>query len=303
MPCSPVRSSTSAPASRGPRGPVSILTRQSLASIEIRARDAVRFDPIVTDVDQGAVVVQGEVRAPGTYDLLRGERLSDLLKQAGGLTPGAFPYGAIFLRKSVAQAEAAGFTRVADDIEKQLGAAVAQSQSSGSSTASFSPDAGTFLEGLITRLRSAKAAGRMTILADPAALAANPAADITLQPGDFLYIPSRPSSISVVGEVLNPGSFTVDPSRDVSDYIRMAGGYGRYSDDDHTFVIYPDGTTRGIESGLFNFSSPAVPPGSVIVVPRDLSPLNYQALISDVSKIFSNLAVSAASLSVISRNN
>lgn len=278
------------------------LATQSTASIEVMPRDVFRFNPIDTDVDAGTIVAQGEVRYPGTYDLVRGERLSDLLKQAGGLTTQAYPYGAVFLRKSIADSQSQGFQRSADDIEKQITVAVAQGASSDSQNG-FSTDVGKFLEGLVLRLRNTKAPGRLTIIADPAMLTANPAADIALQPGDFLFIPSRPSSVSVVGEVLNPASYTVRPSLSIDDYIQLAGGYARFADDDRTFVIYPDGTTRRAENGLFDLGSPVLPPGSVIVVPRDLTPLNYNVLISDVTKVLSNLAVTAASLTVIGRNN
>ena len=277
------------------------LSTQSTASIEVMPRDVFRFNQIDTDVGVGTIVAQGEVRYPGTYDLVRGERLSDLLKQAGGLTRQAYPYGAVFLRKSVADSQSYGFQRSADDIEKQITVAVAQGASSDSQKG-FSTDVGKFLEGLVLRLRNTKAPGRLTIIADPAMLAANPSADIALQPGDFIYVPSRPSSVSVVGEVLNPASYTVRPSLSIDDYIQLAGGYARFADDDHTFVVYPDGTTRKAESGLFDFGSPVVPPGSVIVVPRDLTPFNYNMFISDVTKVLSNLAVTAASLSVIGRN-
>jgi protein involved in polysaccharide export with SLBB domain len=284
------------------------LKTQTMASIDVMPRDTFRFNPIDTDVDQGSVVVQGDVRYPGTFDLVRGERLSDLLRRAGGLTKEAYPYGAVFLRKSVAQTEGVGQQRLADDAESQLITAIAQGVEAGAASRSagsgaISSDLATFLQSYITRLRSTPSLGRMTVIADPAALAANPNSDVVLQTGDFLYVPDRPSSVSVTGQVLNPGSYTFQPSLSVDDYIQLAGGYGRDADDGNTFVVLPDGTTRAVDSGLFDFDSQKLPPGSVVVVPRDLTPLNYQILVSTMSDVFSNLAVSAASLSVISRNN
>ncbi|MDT9702873.1 SLBB domain-containing protein, partial [Streptomyces sp. P17] len=51
------------------------------------------------------VNVQGEVRFPGTYQVLKGEKLSDVIKRAGGLTDDAYAFGAVFTRDSIKQRE------------------------------------------------------------------------------------------------------------------------------------------------------------------------------------------------------
>ena len=72
----------------------------SLASYIIRPRDQFRFRQTFTDVGVGSVAVQGEVRSAGSFPIIRGEHLSDLLARAGGLTNVAYPYGTVFLRQS-----------------------------------------------------------------------------------------------------------------------------------------------------------------------------------------------------------
>src|SRR6185437_10351007 len=109
--------------------------------------DAYRFNPVYTDTDQGTVVVQGEVRFPGAFDLTRGERLSEVLQQAGGLTQQAYPYGAVFFRKSAAQIQKAGYERAADDIQKQLMMAVAEGAGPNAISAGPTGEAATFLQG------------------------------------------------------------------------------------------------------------------------------------------------------------
>jgi len=270
-----------------------------LASVEVLPRDTFRFDPVYTDADQGTVAVQGEVRFPGNFSLVRGQRLSELLKQAGGLTPQAYPYGAVFLRKSAAQVQQDGYERAAEDIQKQLMMAVAQGSTS--NTGAPNADAAAFLQGLVQQLHNTRASGRVTVVADPAVLATKPEDDVVLQPGDFLYIPQRPSDVTVVGEVLNPGSYPQKPNMNVEDYISQAGGYGRYADDGYVFIVNPDGSSRQMDAGLFHFNSDQLAPGSLIVVPRNLRPTEFQQLTLLVSKVFSDLAVAAASLSVVSR--
>lgn len=273
----------------------------NLAAIDVRLRDTFRFNPIYTDVNQGTVVVQGEVRFPGAFDLTRGERLSEALQQAGGLTQEAYPYGAVFLRKSAAQLQKAGYERSADDIQKQLMMAVAAGASPNAVNSGPSGEAAVFLQGLVQQLHNTQASGRVTVIADPATLATHPEEDVVLQPGDFLFIPQRPSAVTVVGEVLNPGSYPQKADRTVDDYIELAGGYGRYADDGYVYVINPDGSSRPVQSSLFHFGSERLAPGSLIVVPRDLRPLNWEQFAVDIGKILSDLAVSAASISVISR--
>lgn len=275
------------------------VTGQNLASIAVHPRDVFRLNPVYTDVDQGTVVVQGEVRFPGAFDMTRGERLSQLLQQAGGLTQEAYPYGAVFLRKSAAALQKVGYEHSADDIEKQLAMAVANATATSSGPTG---EAATFLQGLVMQLHNTKPSGRVTVIADPATLATHPEDDVVLQPGDFLYIPQRPSSVTVIGEVLNPGSYPQKADRTVDDYIELAGGYGRYSDDSYVYVINPDGSSRPVKSSLFHFGSDRLPPGSLIVVPRDLRPFDIQQFAVSISRILSDLAVSAASISVVSRN-
>ncbi len=284
------------------------LTPQTLATVELHRLDVVHFPPVTTDMETGNVSVAGEVRFPGTFHILKGEHLSSLLVRAGGLTKDAYPIGAVFQRGSIVAVQQQAHQREADDLQKQLMATVARSgnpltTAAGAASPGLSPEAAGFVADVITQLRTKPADGRMSVIADPAALAARPDADIELQPGDSLFIPKRPSEVDVTGEVLNPGSFRFAPSLDVSDYIELSGGYDRYADDDHIFVVNPDGTSQRVSESLFDFQSERLAPGSVIVVPRDLAPLDLGALTVTLSKVLSDMAISAASLAVLSKSN
>ncbi len=81
-----------------------------LANYIVKPHDGFRFNEVFNDGNIGNVTVRGEVRFTGNYRITRGEHLSDLLAQAGGLTSTAYPYGTIliFLRKSAADTEHAG---------------------------------------------------------------------------------------------------------------------------------------------------------------------------------------------------
>jgi len=272
------------------------LRQGTLASYVVRPKDQLHFNKVFTDTGIGSVSVQGEVRFAGNYPITRGERLSDLLMRVGGLNSIAYPAGTVFLRKSAAQLEEQGYKRAANEIQSQLLAGMARIGSDKISGEGFAA-----IQGFITQLRNQKGLGRIAIAADPSVLAANPQLDPLLEPGDVVFIPQRPSTVTVLGEVMQPGSYTYQRGMKVKDYIRQAGGYAQYSDEDLTFLVLPDGSARKIETSWLNFDATALPPGSSIVVPRDLAPLTARQLLLDVTGIFSSFAVTAASLAVLAK--
>src|SRR5690606_29171027 len=107
---------------------------------------------------------------------------------------------------------------------------------------------------------------------------------------------------AVLGEVMQPGSYQFQSGMGMKDYVSRAGGYGQFADSSLAFVVLPDGTARRAETSWLNFSGTNIPPGSAVVVPRDISPLDFRQILLDATSIFSSLAVSAASLAVITRN-
>ena len=279
------------------------LTDPSARAYQLKPQDQIRIDEIYSDVGVGTVTLQGQVRYPGVFDIERGERLSELLLRAGGLTDQAYPYGTIFLRKSAALLERQGFQRAADQLEESLEAGLAAGQITGGTIGAVSPDTVAAMQAFITGLRNRNGLGRISIVADPVMLAANPSRDPMLEPGDAVYIPQRPSTVAVLGEVMQGGSFPFSPKATVADYIDKAGGYGQLADESNTFLVLPDGSARQVESSWLNLDSPNVPPGSVIVVPRELFPISTAGLIVEVGEVLKDFAVSAASIAVISRNN
>lgn len=272
------------------------LRQATLANYTVRPRDTVHFNQVFTDVGIGAVTVQGEVRFAGSYPIVRGEHLSDVLARAGGLTGTAYPYGAVFLRKSAAAAEHEGFIRAASEIENELVIAMTR-------VGNDKIDPGTFasMQTFINELRTQKAVGRVSITADPSILASRPEIDPLLEAGDVLYIPQRPSTISVLGQVMQPGSFPYRSGLTLGDYIEQAGGYAATSDESLTFIVLPDGSARRVQRSWLSFDTQSLPPGSTIIVPRDVTPLDTRQLVLDVSSIFSQFAVSLASLAVLAK--
>lgn len=223
--------------------------------------------------------------------------MSQLMKRAGGITPNAYPYGAVFTRVAARDAERDSYKRAASDLQEAMVTAV----TSGALGKDASNSA-QFLGTVIARLQNADAVGRVVIEADPAILEARPEIDPLIEPGDLLVIPKRPISVTVIGQVLNPGSLAFSPGAKLKDYVERAGGYAQAADDGRVFVILPNGTAKKFRNSFWNYQTQDIPPGSVIVVPRDAAPFNLVAFSERLFGLLSNLAISAAALATISRN-
>ena len=126
-------------------------------------------------------------------------------------------------------------------------------------------------------MRNQPALGRVSVTADPTALAANPSLDPLLEPGDVIFVPQRPYEVSVLGQVLQPGSVPFRPGMSASDYIDQAGGYSQFADKSETFIVLPDGSARQVERSWLDFGGNEIPPGSTIFVSRDISGIDLAA--------------------------
>ncbi len=111
-------------------------------------------------------------------------------------------------------------------------------------------------------------AGRVVVEADPTVLRVRPELDVVLEPGDRLFVPRRPHSVLVTGEVFRPGALRFVPGTRVDAYIRQAGGFRRSADRERVFVVYPDGVARRVSVEAWNYNPVHVPPGGRVVVPR-----------------------------------
>lgn len=275
------------------------INQTQFATTIVRPRDSYRFPEADVALLAGTVTIRGEVRRPGVYNVVRGERLSSVLVRAGGLTSVAYPYGAVFLRKSAAEREHEGYQQAARDLERQLTVSMARSPIG---TASSNPAINyPALRALVNDLRNQQALGRVNVVADPAVLATRPQSDPLVESGDVLFVPQRPATVAVLGEVMNATSFQADPSMAVADYIDLAGGYARFADKSRTFLVLPDGTARQIEKSWFSLKGDSLPPGSTIIVPKDVDPFDFRAILVQGTQIMSQLAISAASLAVLNQ--
>ncbi|MDW8399382.1 MAG: SLBB domain-containing protein, partial [Acetobacteraceae bacterium] len=277
------------------------LRSRNFAAVRLSPRDTLRISRGFGDREVGPVTLLGEVVRPGVYDIRRGERLSELLARAGGLTPQAYPYGAVFTRESVRQRQQQGFERSARELEQSLlQVAGAQGMIGAGGRGGDLAAAITAGRELAAALREARAAGRMVVEANPVILAARPELDVLLEPGDLIAIPKRPNEVTVVGAVLNPGQF--QSGWRAADYVRAAGDLQRFADPSRAFVVLPNGQSAPAGLSGWQAGGPPVPPGSLVVVPQDPSPYERWGFLRDVTPLLSQVSISAAALAVIARS-
>src|SRR3546814_3499141 len=96
------------------------LRRTSSTAVRAPVGSIVRVNPAVSGREDGFVLVEGQVQRPGRYDLVVGERLSSVIARAGGLRGNAYPYGAIFTRRSVQDAELDAQQRALAELNRAL---------------------------------------------------------------------------------------------------------------------------------------------------------------------------------------
>lgn len=271
------------------------------------------------------VYIKGNVRRPGPYAILeRGEKLSSLIKRAGGLTDQAFPEGAVFMRRldhisSVTQLETAKdvqsemFRQATLDLRADLlraGAKIENSQTSKAETGDTITEQVTDLgvsesaASVATRAvaQETSAFGNMEMgyrrlqqrtMRIPVPVQeiidgrADEFEDIVLMPGDQLTIPVKPSTVTILGAVINPTSILFHRNRDASYYINRAGGFSSHSNHRRTVIIRPNGEVRPMRSVR------KIERGDIILVPPKPNLVRPDKIkeVSNIASILGNLAV------------
>ncbi len=252
------------------------------------------------------VKIEGEVRFPGVYTSKKGERLSSLIKRAGGLTPNAYLKGAVFSRKSVQVLQQQQLDDAINRLEQQL---ITQSATTidtalSSEAALQHQSSAAQRDALLAKMRSAKAKGRMAIDLQPVELFERSTSDVVLEEGDVLMIPERPQQVQVIGAVFNQTAFIYDHETTVSEYLKKAGGMTENANDDALYVLKVDGTafskqqTEGFWFWKKHLKSSTLDPGDTIVVPERLDKIAWLREVKDITQILYQMAVTAGVLIV-----
>ena len=184
--------------------------------------------------DIAIVHVGGEVKYPGNYSLQsRQDRLSDLIKRAGGLTEAGF-------------VEGARFTRAISANEKERSLQLLE----------IAHSADTIDVEKIT------IKDRYAVGIDLAEAMKKPGSDkdIILRNGDQIIIPQHNNTVRISGEVLYPNTVPYVEDKSASYYINQAGGTSNKGQRSKAFIIYANGQVSRLYHGRIR-------PGCEIVIP------------------------------------
>jgi len=250
------------------------------------------------------VRLEGEVKTPGIYKALPGETLRQLVARIGGLTPNAYLFGAELDRQSVQQMQQQRLQEMADrmqaDIERNL-AAKQQNAISVEDTNAAKGQAEAQLE-LVKKMRSTRATGRVVLEIPPRGAGVKELPDIALEDGDRFYVPSKPSTVSVMGMVYNENAFMYRTDGRVSDYLAKAGGPTRDADTARIYLLRADGSVISAQnsSSIFgSFSGDEMMPGDTLVVPEQLDKFAFTKELKDWAQIFYQFALGVAGIKVL----
>ncbi len=245
--------------------------------------------------DIGAsVTLSGAVRFPGVYGITPGERLSSVIRRAGGFLPISYPQAAVLQRAQVRELNAQLRQQLIVRIESTPSPiSRGDAKSEGDPALDFEQQK----KEIVARLKSEQDPGRLVIhISQRLAEWENTANDPPLSAGDSLYVPREPGFVLVHGQVNNTNALVYVRGRSVGDYLRDAGGVTRYADAREIFVIHADGTVAGRKGGWLSGSLQDAPaaPGDLIVVPDKIvvESQTWKELLNYV-QVFSSLVIAA----------
>lgn len=205
---------------------------------ELKPYDVVSVRRSPTYIEQRNVSITGEVTFPGQYTLLtNNERVSDLVKRAGGPSPNGNVRGAMLKRK---------INQYERNVRNAMARIVTQNAASKDSM----------------DVNKLKVSEIYTVGLELDKALEHPGSDydIVLRDGDELIIPEIASTVRIQGEVLYPNTVHYISGKPIRYYVRQAGGYSTHARRARTYVIYMNGTVA-VGSGA------KLEPGCEVVVP------------------------------------
>lgn len=198
---------------------------------------------------QKTIRIEGEVNYPGVFAISsKTDKISDVLKRAGGANDFAFINGATLIRtKQLTEAE---------KIIRQQKIEALTKETKDTSR----------LQAIIDR-----EVGSLTTIVgiDLKKVLDNPGSkyDLLVEDGDLISIPSVKQTVKVSGEVLYPVRIPYSQFKSCASYIRGSGGYSQRALKKRTYVVYANGSAKASKRFLFITFHPKIKPGAEIIVP------------------------------------
>lgn len=257
-----------------------IKEKDPVNNIELMSGDVVTIfgvDDIPVPLEKRTQFVRlgGEVKVPGIYQIKPGETLPQLVQRVGGVSRDAYLYGTVFSRESTRVQQQENLDQAVRRMEAQVQAQAASTIQNiyDKDSASSSQAQVAAQRMMLERLRGLKASGRVALEMD----ADRPELPVlTLQDGDTILVPSKPSFVAVFGAVMAEKSFIHRVDSTVSDYIEKSGPT-READLEAALLIRGDGTVMSNRAqrswlglGNMGFMGTRLQAGDSIFIPEVL---------------------------------
>jgi protein involved in polysaccharide export with SLBB domain len=220
--------------------------QQQGGDIRLRAFDVVIVRKNPGYIPQVNVSVEGEVVFPGAYVLKnKNDRISDVIKRAGGLTLQAYKQGGYVTRKNnksiINQVNSQAINKIQETLKDTTGKVQQQ----------------------VERNVDQIAIDLTKILAIPGSKE-----DLVLEEGDIITIPKEKMDVRISGQVLFPTKVVYEEKMGLRDYLDRAGGVTDNARKSKIYVLYPNGNAAKTRHFLFFRSYPKVTSGSEVIIPK-----------------------------------
>jgi len=260
----------------------------------LKSKDRLNVHHIPAWQENHIVELKGEFIFPGKYTIQRGETLAQLIERAGGFTDYAYLNASLFTREKLKQLELQNLVNVSESLRMEI-ASKSLSQREGGQTLDYEQ-----ANQLLADLTSVKPVGRLVINIPFIMSNVDSDADVLLENGDVLYIPTKQNAINVVGQVQVASSHLYQKGLSAFDYLELSGGSKKQADIDRLYVIKANGAVKIPSQGNW-FSSEEVElkAGDTVVVPLDTYYMEDITLWQTATQIIFQAAVAISSISNI----
>jgi protein involved in polysaccharide export with SLBB domain len=285
-------------------------------NVLLQKYDTLKIQIIPEWETMGLAIIEGEVQFPGEYPLKRGEKLSSLIKRAGGYTGHAYLRGAVFTRESAKETHQKRIDELISKMEVDIQSTTAMVAGGAldKEDIAAAQQALASQQELLKKLRTAEITGRVVINLKPLEEFAASKFDVELEDEDKLVIPYKPGIVEVLGEVYNPTAVLYEEGQTIGHYLDKVGGPTQNAEEDEIYLVKADGSVISrSQEGLLGLSWDAennrwttggflatkVRQGDVVLVPRRLKKIPWLKNTADIVQIIFQTAVATGVLIAI----
>ncbi len=247
-------------------------------NIVLQPYDVVTITKKVGYTTPEIVAINGQVQNAGRYTLqTRVERVSDLIKRAGGLIGDAYGEGS-YIKRSKNLIDTLKSDETKESIEKayvrkfkaqQMAAKTDLTNQFGNNNAGPN-ETKKYLSDTLNTILNEIQNDYYQIAIDINYIIAHPGSedDLILKDKDELVIPKIDNRVKISGGVLRPTNIVYREGLSTKDAISAAGGVSEYAQRGRVYIIYANGkSSRTKHFGFFRIN-PSVKPGCEVVIPE-----------------------------------